>query len=51
MNRLNLRLFLVILRLLKLYEKYGFKKYGVKPDNMKYKNGDYASIDWMMVKL
>lgn len=36
---------------IKLYEKYGFKKYGVKPDNMKYKNGDYASIDWMMVKL
>lgn len=36
---------------IKLYEKYGFKKYGVKPDNMKYKNGEYASVDWMMVKL
>lgn len=36
---------------IKLYEKFGFKKYGVKPDNMKYKNGDYASVDWMMVKL
>ena len=40
-----------ITKAIKLYEKYGLKKYGVKPDDMKYSNGEYASVDWMMVKL